>query len=178
MLARLVNGLSAVAGAAAAAQFPSFYAQYVQHISGRLSQARADLAPVMRDAAERKLEIAAYLEQARREGGELTRTLVEGYEMAFDTLSRLEGAYTALREAGVFERPLVFARHFHGEVAQGTLRDFAPALPLTAEGMSYAAVGLILGIGAAWGLEGLWRAMLRRWRRARATPQSKGHERA
>lgn len=169
MLARLVNGLSAAAGAAAAAQFPSFYAQYVQHVSGRLSQARADLKPVMRDAAERGLDLSAYLEQARREGGELTATLVKGYVNAIETLRRLEGAYAALREAGPLERPFVFARHFHGEVAQGTLHNFAPALPLSAEGLAYASAGLLLGIAGAWCVEWAW-GLRRRWRGRKTKP--------
>lgn len=175
MLARLVSGLGAAAGAAAGAQFPGFYAQYVQHISGRLSQARADLAPVARDAAARGLSVPDYLDRAQREGGELTGTLVEGYRTASEALQRLEAAYTALRAAGPLERPFALARHFHGEAAHGVLQDFRPTLPLTAEGLSYAAAGLLLGISAAWCGERSWQRWRRRMRGRRRDAQRGQH---
>lgn len=131
MLARLANGLFAVAGAGTFAQFPAFYRQYLQHLSGRLAQARADIAPVVEDARERGLAVSEYLTRAAQEGGELTDKLVEGYRSTFQTLQQLETAYAALRGAGPLERPLAFVRHFDAVVAQTAAVDFAPGLPLT-----------------------------------------------
>lgn len=169
MLARLINGLCAAAGAGAMAQFPAFYTQYLQHISGRLGQARADLAPVRQDAQQRGLEIAEYLERASREGGDLTATLVAGYRDAFESLTRLEQSYAALSAADPLTRPVALARHLHLEAARGTLADFAPALPLSAEGFVYAGVGLIAGLGLAWALERPYAVWCRRRARRRDT---------
>jgi hypothetical protein len=153
VLARLANGLFAAAGAAGAAQFPAFYSQYLQHLSGRLAQARDDLAPVLEDARRRGLSLGEYLERAQAEGGELTGTLVAGYRSTQQAFDRLQTAQQALNSAGPLEKPLALARHFDLRIAEGTLDGFAPALPLTAEGGGYALTGLLLGLVVVWTLE-------------------------
>jgi len=168
MLARLANGLFAAGGAAALAQFPAFYRQYLQHLSGRLAQAREDLAPIVADAEQRRLSVHDYLDRAAREGGELTGTLVQGYRSTFDTLQSLERAYSALRAAGPLERPLAFVRHLEPRLAEATLAEFAPGLPLTPEGGGYALVGLVLGVALLWLLERPVVATARRRRARRA----------
>ena len=153
MLARLANGLFAAAGAAGAAQFPAFYRQYLQHLSGRLAQARDDLAPVLDDARQRGLSLSEYLERAQAEGGELTGTLVAGYRSTHQAFERLQEAHRALSAAGPLERPLALARHLDMRIAEGTLEGFAPALPLSVEGGGYALAGLLLGLILVWTLE-------------------------
>ena len=153
MFARLANGLFAAAGAAGAAQFPAFYQQYLQHLSGRLAQARDDLAPVLDDARQRGLSLGEYLERAQAEGGELTGTLVAGYRSTYQAFERLHEAHQALIAAGPLERPLAIARHLDIGIAEGTLDGFAPALPLTVEGGGYALAGLLLGLIVVWTLE-------------------------
>ncbi|WP_200339950.1 DUF2937 family protein [Rhodovibrio sodomensis] len=166
MLARLANGLFAAAGAAGAAQFPAFYRQYLQHLSGRLAQARADLAPVLQDARQRGLTLGEYLDRAQAEGGELTGTLVAGYRATHQAFERLQTAHQALTRAGPLERPIALARHLDMRIAEGTLEGFAPGLPLTAEGGGYALAGLLLGLLTVWTLERP-AAVLRRHRQIR-----------
>lgn len=175
MLARLANGLFAVAGAGTLAQFPAFYRQYLQHLSGRLAQARANIAPVADDAQQRGLTISEYLTRAAQEGGELTGKLVEGYRSTYQTLQQLETAYAALRSAGPLERPLAFARHFDSVIVQTTAVDFAPGLPLTPEGGGYALVGLLVGTSLLWTLERPAVAVAKRRRRRRAQRQASEH---
>ncbi|WP_051431973.1 DUF2937 family protein [Rhodovibrio salinarum] len=153
MFARLANGLFAAAGAASAAQFPAFYQQYLQHLSGRLAQARDDLAPVIQDAQARGLSVSDYLDRAATEGGELTGTLVAGYRSTYQAFERLQAAHQALTDAGPLDRPLALARHLDMQIVEGTLHGFAPALPLTVEGGGYALAGLLLGLLAVWTLE-------------------------
>jgi hypothetical protein len=153
LLARLANGLFAAAGAAGAAQFPAFYRQYLQHLSGRLAQAREDLAPVVADAEKRGLSLGEYLDRAAAEGGELTGTLVAGYRSTYQAFERLREAHQALSAAGPLERPIALARHLDVRIAEGTLEAFAPALPLSVEGGGYALAGLLLGLLLVWGLE-------------------------
>lgn len=174
MLSRILNGVCAVAGAGLLAQFPAFYRQYLQQVSGRLAQARADLRPVIEDAAARGLDVPEYLDRAAREGGALTGMLVEGYRGTWQAVQRLEASYAALASADVLARPAVFARHLDGAVAAQTLRDFAPALPLTAEGLAYAGTGVLAGIAVAWGLEWPWHIWRRRRRARRRTQQQHG----
>jgi len=165
MLTRVLNGVCTIAGAAGVAQFPAFYRQYLQQISGRLAQAAEDLGPVIADARARGLSVPDYLARAAREGGDLTGTLVAGYRATWSSFQRLEQSYAALSQAAVVERPLAFLRYLQPEVAARTLRDFAPALPLTAEGLAYAAAGGLLGVLVAWALEAAGRRLGRRLRR-------------
>jgi hypothetical protein len=153
VLARLANGLFAAAGAAGAAQFPAFYRQYLQHLAGRLAQARDDLAPVLKDARQRGLSLPEYLDRAQAEGGELTGTLVAGYRSTYQSFERLGAAHEALSAAGPLERPVALARHLDIRIAEGTLEGFAPALPLSVEGGGYALCGLVLGLLLVWTLE-------------------------
>jgi len=153
VLARLANGLFAAAGAAGAAQFPAFYQHYLQHVSGRLAQARDDLAPVLEDARQRGLSLSEYLERAQREGGELTGTLVAGYRSTHQAFERLREAHQALSRAGPLEQPFALARHLDMRIAESTLESFAPGLPLTPVGGGYALAGLVLGLLLVWTLE-------------------------
>jgi hypothetical protein len=173
VLGRIANGLFAAAGAACAAQVPAFYRQYLQHLSGRLAQAREDLAPIVQDAEARGMSVGAYLDKAAGEAGELTGTLVAGYRSTYAAVQRLDDAHAALSAAGPLERPLALARHFEVKIAQGTLESFGPALPLSAEGGAYALAGLLLGIAVLWTLERPVVAVARRRRTARAAAQSR-----
>ncbi len=163
MLSRLITGVCAVAGTFAGAQFPAFYTQYLQHVSGRLTQVMRDLRPVLQDAQARGLSVPTYLERAAAEGGSYTRTMVQSDMQAYADLQRLEAAYSALSGAKPTMQPVALARHVNVADGQAVMRDFAPALPVTTEGITYAGAGLLLGLIAAWVLE----SPLRVWHDAR-----------
>ncbi len=147
MIGRVMNGVFGAGGAGLLSQFPAFFAQYRQQLAGRLEQARADLSRVTEEAAALGLSPEAYLSRAEAEGGQFTRVLVEGARETLDTLQRLEAAYQAFTAATAVGRPIIFARHFDGAIADSTLLHFQPAVPLTLEGLAYAGGGLLLGLG-------------------------------
>jgi hypothetical protein len=159
MLARFLYSLGAISGGAALSQFPEYYAHYVQRLGGRIDQARLRAAAIREDAATMGLSVEDYiqtfLDSAPHE--------LEGARMAESIfqLDGMEAAYHALREAPALERPFAFAEHMNATIVDATLRDFAPAVPLTPEGLAYAACGALTGLALVSGS----RRVLRRRRR-------------
>jgi hypothetical protein len=76
-------------------------------------------------------------------------------------LDRMEAAYQALRDAPPLQRPFTFAEHMNTGLVEATLGDFNPAVPLTPEGLAYAACGVLAGLVFVLGS----RRVLRRRRR-------------
>lgn len=159
MFARAIYSLGAATGGALLSQFPEYYTHYVQRLGGRIDQARLRAAGIREDAAAMGLSvedyIANFLESAPHS--------LEGERMAESIfqLDRMEAAYHALREAPLLERPFAFAQHMNTGLVEATLGDFAPAVPLTPEGLVYAACGALAGLGLIFGS----RRVLRRRRR-------------
>ncbi len=80
-------------------------------------------------------------------------------------LERLQAAAAALGQAPVLARPWRFAAHLDTELARATLGEFTPSLPLGAEGLLYAAAGLLMGLGLASAAHRAGRALRRQRRR-------------
>ena len=143
MIARLVNGLAALFGAGAFAQFPAFYQQYLQRLGGRLDQTRDDLQRLLADAQTLGRSIEAYIQELQSAGtaaaGHAARRELERLGRADD----FETAYGALQQATPLERPFVFAKYMDPAIAQDTLSSFEPAVPATAEGLCYALAGAV-----------------------------------
>jgi len=159
MFARLFYSLGAVTGGAAFSQFPEYYAHYVQRLGGRIDQARERAAEIREDAAEKGLSVEAYVETFL----ESAPHSLEGARMeeSIFQLDRMETAYRALRDATTFDRPFVFAEQMNTGLVEATMGDFNPALPLTPEGLLYAAVGGLIGLFFCFGS----RRVVRRRRR-------------
>jgi len=175
MLSRLLTGICAVAGTFAGAQFPAFYTQYLQHVSGRLTQVMRDMRPIIQDAQARGMDVAAYLGRAAAESGDYTKQMVKSDIQAYADLKALEAAYSALSDAGPAMQPIAFARHIRVSDAEIVLRHYTPSLPLSMEGLAYGGAGMILGLMVAWVLESplrVWHDM-RRKRRQRRREQAR-----
>jgi len=119
------------AAGAALSQLSAFIQQYLQRLGGHLDEARRNYDLLL--GAERYRQ----LDQAARE------------ILANDALARvneIQGAHDAIVNAGLFARPFVFLRHLDTDVAERTLAQFKPALPVDTEGLVYAGLGLVLGL--------------------------------
>jgi hypothetical protein len=67
---------------------------------------------------------------------------------ALARVGELGAADDALRHASVWTRPFVFLAHVDWGIARATLAIYRPAVPVTAEGLSYALVGMVLALAA------------------------------
>ncbi|MGD1878866.1 MAG: DUF2937 family protein [Kiloniellaceae bacterium] len=149
MFARLFYSLGAITGGAAFSQFPEYYAHYVQRLGGRIDQARLRAEEIREDALAKGLSVEDYIDRFldsaphSLEGARMSESIFQ--------LDRMEAAYQALRSAPPLQRPLVFAEHLNTGLLESTLGDYAPAVPLTPEGLAYAGAGVLLGLMLIFG---------------------------
>jgi hypothetical protein len=121
----IADGVAAVIGAALFSQLPEFVQQYLQRLGGH------------RDEAVRLLL------NLRAQGSGESDALLASIEARARALTQ---ALDALWSANNFVRPLVFFRTVDPEIARATLDAFRPAVPLSAESLVYAGLGLVVGI--------------------------------
>lgn len=114
--------VAAVAGLAAS-QLLTFIQQYQQRLGGHLAEARLNLQRVLETGGAGRQDLA---------------------RAAAERVADLEAAENAIRDAGVFSKPVAFFRHVDGAIADGTLQTFQPALPLDPTSLAYGGVGIVL----------------------------------
>ncbi len=151
MIARLLNGLTAVLGAAAGAQFPAFYQNYLQRLGGRLDQARIEAGRLADAAQAAGLSLADYVERFLANADPAIRTTGGLHAATLADHAALGRTQAELAAAIGPERLLAFLRSFDLDLARATLGDFQPSVPLTLEAAVYALAGaalltMILGV--------------------------------
>jgi len=163
MIARTLTLAGGLAGAAGLSQFPEYSQQYTQRLSGAVDELSRVVADFDRSATAegltREEALAAMTGTAfvERRRADMTRT--------FDRHARLSADLSALQQAGPFTRAYHIAHIDDPEIAQRAMQDFRPALPLTFAGLSFAAVGLILGAVAVMLLRDVLDLLRRPFRR-------------
>ncbi len=60
-------------------------------------------------------------------------------------VQEIQAVHDAILDAGLFTKPFVFLSHLDTGIAERTLEQFTPALPLDLEGIVYSAMGLLTG---------------------------------
>ena len=164
MFTGLANGVAALTGAGLASQFPAYYAQYVQRLGGNLDHARVGVGRITAAADALGMGIDELLAKFLTNADATFRTLGELHLQTVADVDRLSAAETALKTASPLQRPFALAQHFDRAIADGAWRAFEPALPLSLEGLIYAAIGMAAGLLALTGA----RAASRLWSRRSA----------
>lgn len=129
-LDRLIGTVIGAVTGLAASQTQSFIQAYLQRLGGHRDEARA---------IYQKLQAGTFLPGAEPQSQD---SLTAAFERRVDDLSQ---AYSAIANADVFERPFRFAAHMDRAIAEATLTDFTPNLPLDTASLVYALTGVILG---------------------------------
>jgi hypothetical protein len=143
----ILDRVLCVLGAVGLSQAPEYFQQYLQRLGGHLDEARRQLASYEAVARQSGITLQQLIDTTRAQAAEPVAKL--GGVIA-DTQARvesLEAAEAALREASVWERPFVFIANLDPAIAARTWEVFKPAVPVTAEGFVYAAVGMLLALG-------------------------------
>jgi hypothetical protein len=162
MIRRLLNGLAAVAGAGGFSQFPAFYIQYLQRLGGRLDQAQIQVDRIAAAARDQSLSLAQYLDKFAGSADAAYQRQGEVLIAEVADAERLRLAVAALAQAQPIERPLRILQYIDIDATRATLGDFSLGLPLTTEGLVYAAIGLVTGLIGLAVIERLLRGVLRR----------------
>ncbi|NLW08979.1 MAG: DUF2937 family protein [Firmicutes bacterium] len=144
----LVDRVVSLAGAVGLAQFPQFFAQYLQRLGGHLEEARLVIARYRAAAETLDLTLEEYLAEHLASGNEIFVSSGQVMTGVLQRLGELEEAFLALQQAGPFTRWWFFLLKADPLIIRETFRYFQPGLPTTVEGLIYGLAGLFL----AWGL--------------------------
>ena len=148
-------------------QWPEFSQQYRQRLGGALDELKRIVAAFEAEAASRSLTSAEGIARLKDNSDPLARARGADIESDIAREARLEREIAALKDAGPLRRLVVMAGDFDSSIAGETLRDFEPAVPVTAESLIVGAIALVWGWGAthlcAWPIRRRLRA-----RRARS----------
>jgi hypothetical protein len=143
MFARTLTLAGGLAAAATLSQFPEYSQQYTQRLGGAVDElsrvvadfdASARAENLTREEALSAMTGTPFVERRR---ADMTRTLTR--------YARLRDDRDALTAAGPFTRAYLIAHSTDRQIARATADAYKPALPLTFEGLTFAALGLILG---------------------------------
>jgi hypothetical protein len=161
----LVDRIISLAGTVGLAQFPQFFAQYLQRLGGHLEEARLVIARYRAAAETLDLTLEEYLAEHLASGNEIFVSSGQVLTGVLQRFTELEEAFLALQQAGPFTRWWFFLLKADPFITRETWRYFRPGLPTTTEGLIYGLAGLFL----AWGLyQGLRALILYSGRKIRA----------
>jgi len=145
---RFLNGLIdrtvAVLGVVSFAQFPQFFAQYLQRLGGHLAEAQFMLVSYELTAEYFNMTLDEYIATHIQSGNEI---FASSGQLMIDLVNRiqtLERSFVALNEASVYSRWWVFLREYDLQIAKETWSIFTPGIPTTTEGLIYGACGLLV----------------------------------
>jgi hypothetical protein len=156
---RIVDGLldrvMAVGGAIVCAQFPQYYAQYIQRLGGHLDEARRAVSQYVKVAASYNLSVQEYINVHLASGNKIFISTGKVIQGLVDRLNHLESAFTALQNSTPLTRWVVFWRVMDPDIARKTWINFTPGVPTTMEALVYALIGLLIGWGVYQGVKAL-----------------------
>jgi hypothetical protein len=141
---RLFDRVLCALGAAVFSQLPEFMQQYLQRLEGHLDEARLQLDHFKQAAAQSGMTLdQLVVGAAQNPDPAMGRMGAVVHDLAV-RVDQLAAADAALRAAGIWRRPFVFAANLDPGIARATWAIFRPAFPTTVEGIFYAALGMIL----------------------------------
>ncbi len=137
-----LDRLVCVLGAVCAAQAPEFFQQYLQRLGGHLAEINRQLVAYHAAAQAAGKPLAQFIAETTAHADPGLAKLGTTMDATVQRAEHLAAAHFALTDASVWSRPWEFFAHLDVEIVRGTAAIYQPAVPTTAEGAVYAAVGL------------------------------------
>lgn len=150
MILKALTIAGSLGGAVAFSQLPEFSQQYMQRLAGAVDELSRISESFDDDAKALGMTRGDALGQMRAAGGMSERRAARIAE-TLDRHERLSADLSAMRQADPVGRALITLRSTDAEVARNAWRDFKPAVPVTASGALFAALGLLSGFGLVRG---------------------------
>ena len=129
-------------------QGPEFAQQYRQRLGGALDELNRMVARFDAEVAGQSLNRAQGLERLEKNDDPLARQRGEAVAGEIDRAERLQRQQDAMKNAGPLTRLAALAENFDAPTLHQAIADFEPAIPVTAEALIIAAIGLVAGWGA------------------------------
>lgn len=144
-LSKWGDKLLTVIGALVLLQFPFFYQQYLQHLSGRVAELHKQVELMKENAQLSGKTLRRYIDKFIDHHdsdialqGHAMQHLTRRHEHLQVVFERLNGASTVMR-------PFYFVRLATWQEVADTARVFQPGLLINAEGLIYGLFGMLLG---------------------------------
>lgn len=144
ILRRVVFFLALMLGLAGS-QVPEFAQQYRQRLGGHVDELNRMLSAFDAEAARLNLSREAGIDRLSGNPDGLARQRGEQVRADAGRAARLEDQLRAYEQAGPFWRLATFARQYEPEIVRRAADNFEPAVPVTAEGLTAAVAGFLLG---------------------------------
>ena len=157
MLNGLLDRAFAVLGVVGFAQFPQFFAQYLQRLGGHLAEAQFLLLNYELTAEYFNMTLEEYIATHLQSGNEIFASSGQLIVELIDRIKALENSFLALNNAPLYARWWVFLKEYDLAIIKETLTVFKPGIPTTIEGLIYGACGLVV----AWAVYNLLKVLLK-----------------
>ncbi|WP_299687557.1 DUF2937 family protein [uncultured Tateyamaria sp.] len=148
MILRAMALAGGLMGGAVASQFPEFSQQYTQRLGGAVDALAEVVADFDASAQAEGLSREAALDQMV--GTDFIERRQTDMRRTFARHARLSADLQTLQGAGPFMRAYHAQRFSDREVARAAFDAYQPALPLSFEGVVFAAAGFFAGLAAMW----------------------------
>lgn len=129
-------------------QWPEFSQQYRQRLGGALDELKRIVAAFDTEAESRSLTPGEGIARLKDNADPLARERGADIEGDIAREARLEREMAELRDAGPLRRLIVMTGDFDPKIADETLRDFEPAVPVTTESLVVGGLALVCGWAA------------------------------
>lgn len=126
----LVGAAFAGTWGAVVSQFQAFVHQYLQRLGGHIDEAKRNYALILDSDRYRQMDTAS-------------RDIIADDARA--RVDELQSAFDAVTGADLLTRPYEFLVNVDSAIAERTLENFKPAVPVDLESLIYAGAGLVLG---------------------------------
>ncbi len=147
MFANLIDRVLVVSGAIVMTQVPLFFQQYMQRLSGHLSELELQITLLRQTAARSGKSFHAYIDKFLNHSDSDFRAQGEFMQGMLQRLDDLKLAFNKLSDSSAWMHPFYLLRYGDSEIASSTLSGFEPGLSFTLESLVYALIGMILGFG-------------------------------
>lgn len=147
MLARRIALAVGLLLAVVFSQMPEFVQQYRQRLGGALDELRRTVAQFDEEVRAQEVSREAGIARLRSNADPLAQARGSDLAIAVDRERQLDAQQRDFETAGSIERYWVFVEGLDPELAGRTYAIFQPAVPVTASGFAFGALGLVLGYG-------------------------------
>jgi Protein of unknown function (DUF2937) len=147
MMRKLIALIGGVGLGLAVSQFPEFAQQYAQRLGGAVDELSVITARFDQAAAEAGLTRPEAFVRYEQAGDDFITGQGEDMEATFVRYDRLTDQLASIQDASATERLVNFGAYFDTEIAARAFDAYKPAVPVTVEGIFYAAGGAIAGYG-------------------------------